>query len=277
MTKSILTIFASLAAVALPAVSALADSLTFDTTEPSGSVIAVPHTTFTTANPGPQGQRDTFTTISPQDANNINRGDRGQTFTMPDNPSGPTWALSTITIRSDRAADFSLTTHTAKLSIAEWNPNNDANDDAPFGLGDGADDQDDFDGTGATVLLNRAAFDMTHNFAAGEFMHFNLGTSNLHLKENTAYAFVIAIDATDATGFRIDDIRDTTGSADGEVYSLGGIIRVNGGATPVQDVGSNGDDLVFYVNATPSPEPTSAALFGLGSLVMLSRRTRRRA
>jgi hypothetical protein len=277
MRKCVQTWVTFVAVGVLPAGSVLADSLTFDTTEPTANLVAfTKHSNGSPTAPDSVGARDTFTTVFPQDANNINRGDRGQTFTTPDNPTGTTWGLSTITIRSERAADFTATTHTMKLSIAEWNPSNDANDDSQFGLGDGSDDQDDFDGTGATVLLNRGAFDITHNFTAGEFMHFNLSTSNLHLKENTAYAFVIAIDASDATGFRLDDVRDLDGATNGEPYALGGIVRVNGGATPVQDVGSNGDDLVFYVEATPTPEPASATLFGLGSLAMLAKRSPRR-
>jgi hypothetical protein len=123
--------------------------------------------------------------------------------------------------------------------------------------------------------VNGAAFDVTRTFA-GEFLHFNL-TNNVQLKADTAYGVFVSFEAV-VSGFRLDDVRDqlnnpTGNTVAGESYPLGGLIRVQGAT---QDVGSNGDDLVFYVDAY-APEPASTALFGLGAFTLLTKRRRRRA
>ncbi len=265
----------------LPAVRALAaDTLTFDTTEPTGAsiVIANPHSTATSTNRGSFGERDTFTTVFPIEA--TAPGDRGQTFTMPTNPTGDTWDLNTLTLRADANPDgsgvsqnLSTSTNTMKLWLFQWNPSDNANSGTNWAAGNGLSDGDPFSGTGITnFLVNGEQFDVTHSFS-GDFMHFNLASSGVKLSNNTAYAFIVSFESA-TTGIKLDSIRDDTAPT-GEVYALGAFLRVD---NTTQSINSGpGDDLVFYVDATPSPEPASLALFGIGPMLMLSKRTRRPA
>lgn len=264
----------------LPTVhSFAADTLTFDATEPTGAsiVVANPHSTATSSNRGPFGERDTFTTVFPTEASAP--GDRGQTFTMPTNPSGDTWDLNTLTIRADANADgsgvtqnLSTSTNTMKLWLVQWNPSDNANSGTNWVAGNGISDGDPFNGTGiSNFLINGEQFDVTHNFS-GDFMHFNLGSSGVKLSNNTAYAFIVSFESA-TSGIKLDSIRDDTAPT-GEVYALGAFLRADN-TTQTFNAGP-GDDLVFYVDATPSPEPASLALFGIGSMVVLSKRTRRR-
>src|SRR3954447_3152142 len=87
------------AAIVLTAVSSRAAVMTIDTTEPTGAAVVAQtrHSTFTSASPGPLGERDTFTTAFASPT----FGSRGQTWTMPDNPDGATFDLSGVTIRTD--------------------------------------------------------------------------------------------------------------------------------------------------------------------------------
>jgi hypothetical protein len=283
MNKALL---ASLAVFAFPAASVLADSLIIDTTEPTGSnvIVSIPHTTHSgtpTANPdlGPLGERDTFTTVFPVSAG-TGIGDRGQTFLVPTNPTGPTWTLNSLTVRADAqpggggvSQDFSANgPNSFKLWVFEWNPNTDANNNTQWILGDGiGSDNDPFDGTGITnFLVNGATFDATHAFS-GEYLHFDLSTTAPTLNNNTAYGMLLAFEQV-AAGFKLDDVRDGQ-APNGQYYANGAILRAD---NTTQALNSNGDDIVFYVNATPSPEPTSAALFGVGACALLTQRRHRR-
>ena len=266
-----------LSAILLPFGSLHAATLTIDTTEPTGPavVIANPHTTFTTGSPGPLGERDTFTTVLPAGAS---VGSRGQSFLMPDNPIGSSWDLGAITVRADASANGNgvaqdLTVggpNTLKLWIFEWNPGTDANDGAQWILGDGAGDNDPFNGTNVTnFLVNGESFDVTRTFS-GDFLHFN--TPGVQLAENTAYGILLSFESLPA-GFKLDDVRDGAAPT-GQSYPNGGILRSDSASN---SVGSNGDDLVFYVEATQAvPEPATATIIlGLGSIALLASRRRR--
>jgi hypothetical protein len=275
----------AVALAAFPAVRSFADSLTVDATEPTGSSIIAfnPHSTHTgggsPADLGSLGERDTFTTIFPAAASAP--GDRGQTFTVPSNPYADTWDLNAITLRADVGTttqtgvpqDFSSGTNSMKLWVVEWNPNTDANSGTNWTAGDGiGSDGDPFDGTGiSNILVNAESFDVSRSFS-GDFMHFNLGASNAKLKNNIAYAFIVAFEA-DTAGFKLDSVRDNV-SPNGQSYAFGAILRADNTSQTINS--GSGDDLVFYVDATPSPEPATAAFLGVGSIMMLSKRTRRR-
>jgi hypothetical protein len=264
-------------AVILPLGSVQAATLTINTGEPTGAgvVIANPHSTFSSGTPGPLGERDTFTTIFPVSAG---AGSRGQSFLMPNNPSGTSWDLSAVTLRADAntngsgvAQDLSSGgPHTLKVWIFEWNPNTDANNGTQWSLGDGAADNNPFNGTNVTnFLVNGESFDVTRTFS-GEFLHFN--TPGVQLTANTAYGILLSFESLPA-GFKLDDVRDGT-APNGQSYPSGGILRSD---TSANSVGSNGDDLVFYVEATPEvPEPATATLLGLASIALVASHGRRR-
>ena len=271
----------ALAGLVLPVVSAGAATLTIDTTEPTGAavVIANPHTFFTgtgtPADVGPLGERDTFTTVfSPAGG----FGSRGQTFLMPDNPTGTAWDVSALTIRADAnasgtgvAQNFSTGgPHALRLWVFAWSPVGDANDGTQW-TGDGSSDGDPFDGTSITSFaVNGEAFDVTRTFG-GEFLHFS--TPGVQFAENTAYGLLLSFESAGTTGLRLDETRDQVAPT-GQTYAAGGMLRSQSAAN---DVNNNGDDLVFYVEATAAvPEPAGAALFGLASLMTLATRRRRR-
>ena len=262
----------------LPAVAASGATMTINTTEPVGAVVSNPHTSFTTAAPGPLGQRDTFTTAFADPA----YGARGQSFTMPDNPTGDAFDLSAITIRADANPDgtggnqpapntAAAGTHTLRLWVFAWNPGTDANVGSQWILGDGSSDGDPFDGTGITsFLVNGDSFDISRSFS-GEFLHFN--TPGVQLAENTAYGYLVALESTvDSTELRFDQVRDGAVTT-GEGYTGGAFIRSDAAA---HTHNQSGDDMVFYVEATPIPEPAAAAgLLAMASLAIpLSRRRR---
>ncbi|HEX5471378.1 MAG TPA: hypothetical protein VFW73_05805 [Lacipirellulaceae bacterium] len=262
-------------AILLPSASLHAATMTINTTEPAGPgvVIANPHTTFTSGSPGPLGQRDTFTTIFPVSAG---VGSRGQSFLMPNNPVGSSWNLGAITLRADANPNgtgvaqnlSSGGPNTLKLWIFEWNPNTDATDGTQWALGDGAADNDPFNGTSVTnFLVNGESFDVTRTFS-GEFLHFN--TPGVQLAENTAYGILLSFESLPA-GLKLDSIRDGMAPT-GQSYPTGGILRSDSASN---SVGSNGDDLVFYVEATPVPEPAAATLLGLASIALLASHRRR--
>ncbi len=200
----------------LPAVVASGATMTINTTEPVGAVIANPHTTFTTATPGPLGERDTFTTAFSSAATS-GREDRGQTFQMPDNPTGPAWDLSAVTIRADANPDGSgfaqnlaaaAGTHSLRLWIFEWNPSSSASTGTQWTAGDGPADNDPFDGTGITnFLVNGELFDVSRAFS-GEFLHFN--TPGVQLNENTGYGYLVSFESPGTAGLRFDHVRDGT-------------------------------------------------------------------
>jgi hypothetical protein len=257
---------------ALPAAAA---TLTFDATEPTGAsvVIANPHSFHTGSGTdfGPVGDRDTFTTAGATTS-------RGQSFLMPDNATGTAWDLASVTIRADATAatgsgvaqDFSGGA-TLRFWLFELAPSNDANSGAQWVAGDGISDGDPLDGTGVTnVLVNGQTFDATRNFS-GEFMHF--ATPGLQVNENTAYGLLVSFTpSTGTTGLRLDQVRDNVTAPNGESYLNGAHFQSNDTANTF---GSNGDDMVFYVEATAVvPEPAGAALFGLGSLALLRARRR---
>jgi hypothetical protein len=270
MTQSQRKLLMAIAAC-LSALSATAASLSVNTTEPTGSqvIISIPHSPFTGTAPsiGPLGERDTFTTISTPAGG---FGDRGQTFLMPTNVSGVFWDVSAITIRADATAngtgfaqDLSATPSTLKLWVFEWNPNTDSKVGTQWTAGNGSSDGDPFSGTGINnFLINGELFDITRAFN-GEFLHFS--TPGLQLTENRAYGALVSLTAGPTTGFRLDDVRDNV-SPNGQVYPDGGIIRSD---ATVNAFNSNGDDIVFYVEAVAVvPEPGTVALFGIGILII---------
>jgi hypothetical protein len=267
----------------LPALAADGAALTVDTTEPTGSSVAIanPHSSFASGNLGPLGERDTFTRVSTA-ADGGGLGLRGQTFLMPDNPTGASWDLSALTIRADANPDGTGVAQSLSangpnaltLWVFEWTPDANANDSTSWDAGDGASDGDPFDGTGITnFLVNGESFDITRNFS-GEFLHFN--TPGVQLAENTAYGLLIGFSSTGTgTRFQTDQIRDNgsaTGAPNtvsGESYAAGAFLRSDAG---LNDLGSSGDDMVFYVQAAPVPEPTAIAAVGLATLGLLRRR-----
>ena len=268
-SDKLFALFVLSSAILLPFGSLHAATLTINTTEPTGPgvVIANPHTTFTSGSPGPLGERDTFTTIFPVSAG---AGSRGQSFFMPNNPVGPSWDCA-ITLRADAnaagtgaAQDLSSGgPNTLKLWIFEWNPNTDATDGTQWTLGNGAADNDPFNGTNVTnFLVNGESFDVTRTFS-GEFLHFN--TPGVQLAENTAYGIILSFESL-AAGFKLDDVRDGMRPTVNPIQTAD-----TRSDTSSNSVGSNGDDLVFYVEATSVvPEPATATLLVLGSMALLA-------
>jgi hypothetical protein len=270
--------------IALPALSAGAATLTVNTAEPTGPgvVIANPHSTGTTAAPGPVGERDTFTTAFSSSTPTSGREDRGQSFQMPDNPTGNAWDLSAITIRADAntngtgvAQDFSTGgPHSLRLWVFEWNPSNSATTGTNWTAGNGPADNDPFSGTGITnFLVNGELFDVTRSFS-GDFLHFN--TPGVQLNENTAYGYLVSFESPSTTGIRFDQVRDGT-APNGQSYPNGAFIRSDTTGTTLNAFGPNGDDMVFYVEATPVPEPATVAAALTGVAALAVRRRRRRA
>ena len=278
-SKSLLSL--ALGSALLPAAVASGATLTVNTIEPTGAVVANPHTTFTTATPGPLGQRDTFTTAFSAAATS-GVEDRGQSFLMPDNPTGPAWDVSAVTIRADANPDgtgfnqdfSSGGPHSLRLWIFEWNPSNSAATGTNWTAGDGSADGDAFDGTGITnFLVNGEVFDVTRAFS-GEFLHFN--TPGVQFLENTAYGYLVRFESPSTTGLRFDQVRDGTAPT-GEAYPNGAFVRSDSSGTNVQPFGPSGDDMVFYVSATPIPEPAAATgLLAAASLATPFVRRRRR-
>lgn len=263
-----------LGAALLPAVSSRAAVMTINTTEPSGALISVPHSPFNSSTPGPVGERDTFTTAFPP----TTYGSRGQTWTMPDNPSGTTFNLNAVTIRADvttppaapRATqDFSSDAPgDLKLWIFQWNPSTNANTNTNWIAGDGSSDLDPFDGTGISVFpVNGETFDINRTFN-GEFIHFS--TPGVVLNENMAYGLLVSYTGSNTAGLILDQVRDDT-APNGQTYLNGASLRSDASANTE---GASGDDLVFYVEATAVPEPALAGL-GLALLAALPARRRR--
>jgi hypothetical protein len=250
-------------------------TMTVDTTEPTGALVSNPHSPFATGMLGPLGERDTFTTAFSAAGG---YGSRGQTFLMPDNPTGDAWNLSAITVRADAnpdgsgvAQDFSTGgPHTLKLWVFQWAPSDNANTGTQWNAGDGSNDDDPFDGTGITnFLVNGETFDVTRAFS-GEFLHF--ATPGLQVAENTAYGYLLSFQSAGATGLRLDQVRDGTAPT-GQAYPDGAFLRSDATA---HSFGQSGDDMVFYVEATPVPEPAAAAgLLAVASFAIPFSRRRR--
>jgi hypothetical protein len=261
--------------------SAATATLQVTPTEPASDVVvSLPHSFYTASapgGPGPFGERDTFTTIFPATAG-TGVGARGQTFQMPVTSQG-LWDVSAISVRADANTggdganqDLSTATTTLKLWVFGWNPNTAGNTGTQWTTGDGVGDGDPFDGTGiSNFLINGQTFDITRTFS-GEYLSFQ--TPGLQFNSGEAYGVLFWIDTSITTGFRLDVVRDGV-APNGQTYPDGALLRSDNLANSFNQ---NGDDLVFYIQATPVPEPSSMAFLGLGTLaITLLRRRNERA
>lgn len=263
------------AIIFLSALAADAASLVVDSNEPGAQVIVSnPHSFFANTNSSPLGERDTVTQVFSAAGG---YGARGQSFVTPEISVGSLWNVSAITVRADANAagtgtsqDLSGSPSSLKLWVFKWNPGNDGNDGTQWTSGNGEADGNAFDGTGVdTFLINGEEFDVTRSFS-GEFLHFV--TPGLQLDGNSAYGFLLSFES-DLTSFRLDDVRDNA-LPTGQTYGNGGLLRAD---DTVNSFGSNGDDLVFYVQATTVavPEPATIGIFAIGALALASVRLRK--
>ena len=211
-----------------------------DTTEPTSGVI-----TGLTVDGG------SFTRIFDPDHTSGNASaDRGQLFTVPDNPSGLQFNIYEITLVSDAARDFTaLPSAGITVWVFEWNPTGDANDRSNWTSGDGTNDGDPFNGTSITnFLVNGDTVASNLAYANGDFMHFQFSPP-LVMNENSAYGILLSFDdgsgASTSTGdIQLQQSRDTAAPT-GEAYLFGSILAPQ--PTTNNNNAQNNDDIRFYV------------------------------
>ncbi|MBK1854891.1 PEP-CTERM sorting domain-containing protein [Verrucomicrobiaceae bacterium 5K15] len=177
---------------------------------------------------------------------------RGMVFTTGDNATGGQFAIDSITVSKDTTQTFvggEVTLFVYQGSVADWTAGN----------GDTTETAADiYDGTTVTPLFEET-FALNGSYGANSYLQFSLDSS-LIVDENSEFGFFLIYSKGDAND---DDYLQLD-----ERSSGGGQIRLTDTANEVN--GTRG--LTFYVQGTAVPEPSSAALLGLGGLALMLRR-----
>ncbi|YCM44163.1 hypothetical protein V2O64_22915 [Verrucomicrobiaceae bacterium 227] len=143
-----------------------------------------------------------FTRVfAPLPVGNANHG-RGNFFITADNPDGPGWSISSITIQKQTAQTFSndtLRLWVFKGTGEDWELDTDTDPDDTIG-GDGDEDGDIFNGTGITEIpVADLRFNVDGTYATDSFLQFNL-ESPITLEKNTSYGFLLQYLQSDGEG-----------------------------------------------------------------------------
>lgn len=227
-----------------------------DTTEPASGVFLTSVTSMTTTRNVTAVQWDASTV-----GTNGLYGGRGNTFITPGTGGDPQWALDAITLRI-HAAD-TVTPTSLTLQIFTWGA-------STVNVAD----------IGTAFYTETVSYSPT-NFAAGDYIKFNLGTTvNLNAAANYAFLVTPTNQGTGNEQLRFQIARNShTSYTDGAMLNYGDL-NTNTGFDPVYSLtyvegpgGTTGnDDMVFYLHGAAIPEPSAALLGGLGLLALLRRR-----
>lgn len=235
----------------------------WDNLQVTGSPVATEAKLLLSSTPNPattileQDTANSFTRAFDPD-HNSNRGDRGQSFRLPDiSGSRSVWRVSSISVYADAARDFTTFPNAkVKLSVFAWPNAGNATDLSSWNDGDGVSDGDPFDGTGINrFLVGEVEVPINVNITGGQRLEFCFPRA-LQLKENTAYGMLLAIDdgasnPGSGSNLQLDIFRDST-APNGAAYPDGNFLGVTQGG----ESGTQGtDDLRFVVTGKPEPLP----------------------